>query len=68
MPIVASTYWNMVHGANAEDAREDAEGMQTMRNLARNAAFLVKSIALGKEAFGLPEREKGNVTNFIPKK
>ena len=68
MPIVASTYWNMVHGANAEDAREDAEGLQTMRNLARNAAFLVKIIALGKEAFGLPEREKGNVTNFIPKK
>ena len=65
MPIVASTYWNQVHGANAEDAKEDLEGLQTMRNLARNTAFLIKSIALGKEKYGMPEREKCFVTNFI---
>ena len=65
MPIVSSTYWNQVHGANAEDAVKDIEGMQTMRNLARNMAFLIKSIKLGKEAYGMPEREKKFYTNFI---
>ena len=65
MPIVGSTYWNQVHGANAEDAREDAEGMLCMRSLGRNMAFLIKSIALGKEKYGLPEKEKGVRTNFI---
>lgn len=67
MPLVTSTYWNQVHGANAEDAALDGEGMQTMRNLARNAAFLIKSIALGKENIGLPRLERGTRTNFIRK-
>ncbi len=67
MPVVSSTYWNQVHGANAEDAVLDEEGMQCMRNLARNTAFLMKSIALGKENIGLPESEKRFRTNFIRK-
>ncbi len=65
MPIVPSQYWNMIHGNNAEQAKQDLEGMQTMRTLGRNMAFLIKSIQLGKEQFGLPEREKGQYTNFI---
>ena len=65
MPIASSTYWNQVHGANAEDAEEDGEGLMTMRNLARNTAFLIKSISLGKEKLGMPERERGIRTNFI---
>ena len=66
MPVASGQYWNGVHGnASAESAREDAEGMQQMRTLARNMVFLMKSIALGKEAYGLPEREPGIATNFI---
>lgn len=65
MPIVASTYWNEVHGSTAEDVELDLEGLQTMRNLARNTAFLIRSIHLGKEQFGLPEIERGARTNFI---
>lgn len=65
MPVVSSTYWNQVHGASADDATLDEEGMQCMRNLARNTAFLVRSIALGKETLGLPECEKLHRTNFI---
>lgn len=65
MPIVSSSYWNQVHGLVAEDAPSDEEGMQTVRNLARNAAFLVKAIALGKDKFGLPDCEKDKRTNFI---
>ena len=65
MPVVSSQYWNMIHGNNAEQAKLDLEGMQTMRTLGRNMAFLMKSIQLGKEKFGLPEKEKGNYTNFI---
>ena len=65
MPVASSQYWNSVHGAIPGQAQQDAEGMQTMRTLARNMAFLMKSIALGKEKFGLPEREKGQYTNFI---
>ncbi len=65
MPVAPSSYWNQVHGAKGEDALLDLEGMQTMRNLARNMAFMIKSIALGKEKFGLPERESGARTNFI---
>lgn len=57
MPVAASQYWNMVHGYSADDVRKDKEGMQTMRVLGRNMAFLIKSIALGKEQFGLPEKE-----------
>lgn len=65
MPIASSQYWNSVHGGRPGEAEEDAEGMQTMRTLARNMTFLMKSIALGKEQFGLPEKEPGVFTNFI---
>lgn len=65
MPIASSQYWNSVHGRAPGQAAEDAEGLQTMRVLAENMTFLMKSIALGKEAFGLPEKEKREWTNFI---
>ena len=65
MPIASSQYWNSVHGGAPGQAAEDAEGMQTMRTLARNMAFLMKSIQLGKAQFGLPEKEKHAWTNFI---
>lgn len=66
MPIASSQYWNSVHGCAPGEAAEDVEGLQTMRTLARNMTFLMKSIALGKEAYGLPEKEaKRQVTNFI---
>ncbi len=65
MPIASSQYWNSVHGGAPGQAEEDAEGLQTMRTLARNMSFLMKSIALGKEKYGLPEKEKHVYTNFI---
>lgn len=65
MPIASSQYWNSVHGSAPGQAAEDAEGLQTMRTLARNMSFLIKSISLGKEQFGLPEREPHQFTNFI---
>lgn len=65
MPIVSSQYWNMVHGNNAEEVKQDVEGLQTMRTLGKNMAFLMKCIALGKEEYGLPEREDITFTNFI---
>ncbi len=65
MPVAPSQYWNMVHGSNAEDVVKDLEGMQTMRTLARNIAFLVKAIKLAKEQYGLPEKEDFVATNFI---
>lgn len=65
MPIAAGQYWNSLHGAVPGQAAEDAEGMQGMRTLARNMTFLMKSIALGKEKFGLPEKEPITFTNFI---
>lgn len=65
MPIASSQYWNDVHGFASGEADADAEGMQTMRILARNMSFLIKSIALGKEAYGLPEKEERLRTNFI---
>ena len=65
MPIASSQYWNSVHGAAPGQAAEDGEGMQTMRTLARNMAFLMKSIALGRETYGLPEGEDRISTNFI---
>ena len=64
MPIVSSSYWNEVHGSTAEDVEKDLEGLQTMRNLARNMAFMVKAIHLGKEKFGLPNNERGAFTGF----
>ncbi len=65
MPIASSQYWNSIHGAAPGEAQGDKEGLQTMRTLARNMAFLMKSIALGKEKFGLPEKEERDSTNFI---
>ena len=65
MPVASSQYWNGVHGREPGDAAQDAEGLQTMRTLARNMAFLMKSIALGKERYGLPEKEPFTATNFI---
>ena len=64
MPVVSSTYWNQVHGFTAEDVEKDLEGLQTMRNLARNAAFLIRAIAAEKEKNGLPERERSAFTSF----
>ena len=64
MPIVSSTYWNEVHGFTAEDVEADLEGLQTMRNLGRNAAFLIKAIRNQKEISGLPEQEHSQFTNF----
>lgn len=65
MPIASSQYWNSIHGCLKGEAKEDEEGKQTMRTLARNMTFLMKSIALGKEKFGLPEKEDKTATNFI---
>ena len=65
MPVASSQYWNSVHGRTPGEAKEDAEGLQTMRVLARNMAFLVKSIALGREKYGLPEQEEHEWTHFI---
>ena len=65
MPIVSSSYWNEVHGFTAEDVEKDLEGLQTMRNLGRNMAFMIKSINLGKEKFGLPQNEYGTFTSFM---
>ena len=65
MPIASSQYWNSVHGREQGEAKQDAEGLQTMRTLANNMTFLMKSIALGKEKYGLPEEEEFVATNFI---
>ena len=65
MPVASSQYWNSVHGARPGEAAEDGEGLQTVRTLARNMAFLMKSIALGRERYGIPQREPGIHTNFI---
>ena len=65
MPVASSQYWNSVHGREKGEALEDAEGLQTMRTLARNMVFLMKSIALGKEKYGLPEKEEWQPTHFI---
>ena len=65
MPVASSQYWNSIHGLAPGEAKEDLEGLQTMRTLARNMTFLMKSIALGKEKFGLPETEQRIGMNFI---
>ncbi len=65
MPVASSQYWNSIHGRTPGEAKEDAEGLQTMRVLARNMAFLMKSIALGKEKYGLPKKEERVSTHFI---
>ena len=64
MPVASGTYWNQVHGFTSEDVLKDKEGLQTMRNLARNMAFLIKSIGDGKEKYGLPETERKYFTSF----
>ena len=65
MPVASGQYWNSIHGREQGEAAEDGEGLQSMRTLARNMAFLMKSIALGRDKFGLPEREPFAPTNFI---
>lgn len=65
MPVASSQYWNSVHGREPGQATQDPEGMQTMRVLARNMAFLMKSIALGKEKYGMPDKEQHVFTNFV---
>ena len=65
IPVASSHYWNCIHGSAPGQAEQDAEGIITMRNLAKNMAFLMKSIALGKETYGLPEYDPRVATNFI---
>ena len=64
MPVASSTYWNQVHGFTAEDVKKDQEGLQTMRNLARNMAFMIRAFADAKEKYGLPEVERKAFTSF----
>ncbi|MCQ2359314.1 MAG: flavodoxin family protein [Phascolarctobacterium sp.] len=65
MPVVSSQYWNSVHGLVPGEAAQDAEGLQTMRTLARNMVFLMRGIAMAKEKYGLPETEARLSTHFI---
>ena len=65
MPVASSQYWNSIHGAAPGEALKDAEGLQIMRTLAKNMSFLIKSIQLGKEEYGLPEKESPARTNFV---
>ena len=65
MPVASSQYWNSVHGRLPGEAAQDAEGLQTVRTLARNMTFLMKSIELGRQAYGLPEKEPRQSTHFI---
>lgn len=65
MPVASGQYWNSIHGTAPGEAAQDEEGLQSMRTLAKNMSFLMKSIALGKEKYGLPEREPFKRTNFI---
>jgi len=65
MPVASSTYWNIIHGAKPGEAAQDAEGIRTVRNLAKNMVFLMRSVAMGKDQIGLPEAEKKVFTNFI---
>ena len=65
MPVASGQYWNGIHGNNAAEAQQDGEGLQIMRTLARNMSFLMKSIALGRKEYGLPEKEARIGTNFI---
>lgn len=65
MPIASSSYWNQIHGCEKGEAKLDEEGLLIMRNLGKNIIFLMRSIELGKEKYGLPEKEKAVFTNFI---
>ncbi|MBQ2085130.1 MAG: flavodoxin family protein [Oscillospiraceae bacterium] len=64
MPVASSTYWNQVHGFSAEDVKKDKEGLQTMRNLARNMSFMIKAFADANERYGYPVMEFGSFTSF----
>ena len=64
MPVASSTYWNQVHGFSAEDVEKDLEGLQTMRNLARNMSFMIRAIGEAKAKYGLPQVERENFTSF----
>ena len=64
MPVAPSTYWNQVHGFTPDDVMKDAEGLQTMRNLARNMVFMIKAISDAKEKYGLPLKETEAFTSF----
>ena len=64
MPVASSTYWNQVHGFTADDVRKDLEGLQTMRNLARNMSFMIKAFSDAREKYGYPEVESGCFTSF----
>ena len=65
MPVASSTYWNQVHGFTADDVKKDLEGLQTMRNLARNMSFMIRAFVDAKEKYGYPEVESGTFTNFM---
>jgi multimeric flavodoxin WrbA len=65
MPVASGQYWNGVHGRMPGEAEQDGEGLQQMRTLARNMTFLMRSIELGRERYGLPEREEGVWTHFV---
>ena len=65
MPVASGQYWNSIHGREIGEAEQDLEGLQSMRTLTRNMSFLIKSIALGKEAYGIPQKEPMQPTNFI---
>ena len=65
MPVASGQYWNSIHGREIGEAQQDTEGLQSMRTLSRNMAFLIKSVALGKEKYGIPEKEPFAPTNFI---
>jgi multimeric flavodoxin WrbA len=65
MPVASGQYWNGVHGRMPGEAEQDGEGLQQMRTLARNMTFLMRSIELGREKYGLPEREEGIWTHFV---
>lgn len=65
MPVASSTYWNIIHGSKPGESAQDAEGIRTMRNLAKNMVFLMRSISMGRTSYGLPEPEQRVSTNFI---
>lgn len=64
MPVASSTYWNEVHGFKAEDVEDDLEGLQTMRNLGRNIAFMIKAFNMARQEYGLPKQERSSFTSF----
>jgi len=65
MPVASSTYWNQIHGFSAENAKKDLEGLQTMRNLARNMSFMIRALDQAKKTEGCPQMERAAFTNFM---